>query len=453
MKDLDRIQPYSGNRFYWQYKGQPVLLLGGSVEDNLFQIPNLKEHLDLLQSVGGNYVRCTMSSRDEGDVWPFEKNPETGLYDLNAAGEEYWRRFERFLELAAERDIIAQFEMWDRFDFARAPWQSNPYNPKNNVNYTAEESGLKEEIHTHPGQRENAFFHSVPALDHNEVLLQVQHLQVDKMLSISLQYGNVLYCIDNETNESPEWGWYWSRTIQTEAFKAGVGVETTEMWDAWNLLDGEHAATFDHPEIFSFVDISQNNHRPANSHWENPQEIRRRITASGHIRPMNSVKIYGANSGRYGSTRDAQERFWRNIFGGFASSRFHRPPAGLGLNEIAQAHIRSMRMLTDAIDVVSCVPHNDLLENRSWNEAYCTAHPGVEYSVFFPDGGNVLLDVSGANGQPLTVRWLDIRNGHWTSELRPADTAARIESPHHLRLVTPTEEGYWAALIQAAPEQ
>jgi len=32
MNDQDRIQPYSGNRFYWQYKGQPVLLLGGSAK-------------------------------------------------------------------------------------------------------------------------------------------------------------------------------------------------------------------------------------------------------------------------------------------------------------------------------------------------------------------------------------------------------------------------------------
>ncbi len=450
MNNQNRIKPYSSNPFYWQYKGKPVLLLGGSVEDNLFQIPNLTEHLDLLQSVGGNYVRCTMSSRDEGDVWPFKKDSKTGLYDLNQPGEEYWRRFERFLELTAERDIIAQFEMWDRFDFARAPWQSNPYNPRNNVNYTAEESGLKEEINTHPGRRENAFFRSVQALENNQVILQYQHLQVDKMLSISLQYGDVLYCMDNETNESPEWGWYWARYIQATAAKAGVGVETTEMWDAWNLLDGEHAATFDHPEIFSFVDISQNNHQPANTHWENPQEIRRRIIASGHIRPMNSVKIYGANSGRYGSTRDAQERFWRNIFGGLASSRFHRPPSGLGLNKIAQAHIKSMRMLTDAMDIFTCEPHNDLLENRSWNEAYCTANRGVEYAVFFPDGGNVLLDVSAASGRPLSVRWLDIRKCQWTSELAPADTAAQIENGDHLRLITPTEEGYWAALIQAS---
>lgn len=447
MDERDRIQPYPENPFYWQYRGRPVLLLGGSVEDNLFQIPHLEEHLDLLASVGGNYVRCTMSSRDEGDVWPFARDPRTGLYDLSEPSEEYWERFRRFLTLCAERDIIAQFELWDRFDFARGPWQANPYNPRNNVNYTAADSGLREIIESHPGRRENAFFRTVPTLENNELVLQYQQLQVDAMLAISLGYGNCLYCMDNETNESPEWPWYWARYVRRRAEERGVRVELTEMWDAHDILQPEHRATFDHPEVFTFVDISQNNHSPAATHWENPQVLRDRFLAEGRRWPMNSVKIYGANSGSYGSTRDAQERFWRNIFGGLASSRFHRPPSGLGLGEIAQGHIRSMRVLTDEMHIFSCKPHNEFLQNRSWNEAYCTANPGTEYAVFFPDGGDVRLDVSAAAGRPLTLRWLDIRRSRWTAER--AGDALTVDAAGFLRLVTPTEEGYWSALVQA----
>ena len=52
---IDPIRIYSENPFYWEYKGEPVLLLGGSKEDNLFNHPEgLAEHLDLLESVGGN---------------------------------------------------------------------------------------------------------------------------------------------------------------------------------------------------------------------------------------------------------------------------------------------------------------------------------------------------------------------------------------------------------------
>ena len=328
MSNADRIQPYARNPFYWQYKGAPVLLLGGSVEDNLFQIADIKDQLDLLDSLGGNYVRCTMSSRDEGDAWPFERAPDTGLYDLEQPGQDYWTRFERFLNLCAERDIILQIEVWDRFDFAREPWQDNPYNPKNNINYTVEESGLAESIDSHPGQKENAFFHTIPALENNALVLGYQQAQLVELLKRSRPYPNVLYCMDNETNESPEWGKFWSLQIKDQAGESIV--QTTEMWDAWDLQSTQHRHTLDHPELYSFFDLSQNNHRHAEEHWQNPQLIRQYIIDSGHIRPMNSVKIYGPNTGPFGTHRDAQERLWRNIFGGLASSRFHRLVEGPG---------------------------------------------------------------------------------------------------------------------------
>ena len=442
MSEADQIRPYPANPFYWQLHGKPVLLLGGSREDNLFQIPDIEAHLDLLASVGGNYVRCTMSSRDEGDVWPFERDPDTGLYDLNRPGSEYWERFARFLALTAAREIVLQIELWDRFDFAREPWQDNPYNPKNNTNYTVEESGLVPEITTHPGRRESAFFRSVPALENNTRLLAYQHTQLDELLSHALGYGHVLYCIDNETNESPEWGRYWATYLKARASKAGVEIQVTEMWDDHDLMGAQHSHTIDHPEIYDFVDISQNNHQVGYEHWAKPQEIRTRIANSGHIRPMNSVKIYGANSGSYGTTRDAQERFWRNVFGGLASVRFHRPDSGLGLNEIAQAHIRSMRLLTAELDIFTAAPHLDLLTRRSRNEAYCTAEPGKAYAVFFPDGGDVRLDVSAAAGRPLSLRWLAIRDSRWNGPPVPVEPEGST-----LRLTTPAEEGYWAALV------
>ena len=156
--DINRIQPYAANPAYWQYKGRPVILLGGSVEDNEFQVPNVREELDVLRASGGNYLRNTMSSRDAGNVWPFFRDPVSGKYDLERFGEEYWQRFETFLRLTHERQIIVQIEVWDRFDFAREPWEDNPFNPKNNINYSVEESGLKEHIATHPGQREQRVF-------------------------------------------------------------------------------------------------------------------------------------------------------------------------------------------------------------------------------------------------------------------------------------------------------
>ena len=86
--ERNRIKPYVKNPRYWQYKEEPVVLIGGTKEDNLFQIPDLREHLDLLQSVGGNYIRNTMSSRDPGNVFPY--SARNGKYNLNSWKDEYW---------------------------------------------------------------------------------------------------------------------------------------------------------------------------------------------------------------------------------------------------------------------------------------------------------------------------------------------------------------------------
>jgi len=63
--DAAGLRPYTKNPRYWQYNGRPVLLLGGSKDDNLFQIPDLQAHLDEIRAAGGNYLRNTMSDRND----------------------------------------------------------------------------------------------------------------------------------------------------------------------------------------------------------------------------------------------------------------------------------------------------------------------------------------------------------------------------------------------------
>jgi len=60
-QNADRIKPYKDNPRCWQYKGEPVLLLGASKTDHIFLLEDLEEHLDEIVRVGGNYVRNTMS--------------------------------------------------------------------------------------------------------------------------------------------------------------------------------------------------------------------------------------------------------------------------------------------------------------------------------------------------------------------------------------------------------
>jgi hypothetical protein len=430
------IQPYRKNPFFWQHKEKPILLLGGTDDDNLFQWEGrtLTNHLNLLKSVGGNYVRNSMSSRDPGNLQAFAKLGDR--YDLNRWDDEYWKRFETFLRETARRDIIVQIEVWDRFDFAREPWSMNPFNPKNNRNYTAGQSRLLEVIDAHPSNRRNAFFRSVPKLENNMPVLACQQAFVDKMLSFTLQHTHILYCIDNETNESPHWGEYWAGYIRAKAREKGVMVHVTQMWDPWDLTDEMHDRTFKHPEIYSFVDVSQNNHQKGQAHYDNA--LSRRVNLRLQPRPMNNVKIYGADTGQYGTTRDGTERFWRNLFGGHAAARFHHPASGIGLSELAQRMLKSARAVTGALQWFNCEPHNELLSDREPNEAYCFAEPGKQYAVYFPQPGEVRLKMESTR-PALTLRWYSIDAGVWQAGGKVSGSETILQSPG---------TGQWAAVIR-----
>ncbi|MCP4169300.1 MAG: hypothetical protein GY758_00835, partial [Fuerstiella sp.] len=89
------IEPWRQNPWYWSHDDKPVLLLGGSDDDNLFQWPREKliPQLDRIVAAGGNVIRNTMSDRQDSgfEVYPFLQL-ENGKYDLSQWNPEYWQR-------------------------------------------------------------------------------------------------------------------------------------------------------------------------------------------------------------------------------------------------------------------------------------------------------------------------------------------------------------------------
>ena len=423
------IQPYESNHSYWQYKESPVLLLGGTDNDNIFQMDHFHTHLDSLVEAGGNYIRCTMSDRDPGDLRAFQIS-YNGKYDLRQWNPQYWSQFEDLLNTAHDRSIIVQIEVWDRFDHSREEWLSDPYNPGNNVNYTYAEAGLDSLYPNHPGTNEQPFFYTVPALQNNKVVLDYQQSFVDKLLSISLNYNNVLYCIDNETKGAPEWGSYWANYIHQKA--GGKKVYVTEMWDDWNVTADRHKQTIDHPEVYDFIDLSQNSQTTGHANWENPQVIFDHISSA--VRPVNNVKIYGGpwnpSYVRQGKNADhAVQTFFKNIIGGFASSRFHRPPTGLGLSDQSINAIKTIRAIETKVKFWDIIPRMDLLHECTDGEAYMAASEGKEYVIYFPASGEVTLEL-GEVSNPLSGAWISTRNAKWSSGLRiPSVPSMTIQPP------------------------
>ena len=427
-EDADRIKPWSKDPRYWQYKGQPLLLLGGSKDDNLFQIPELESHLDEMAKLGANYIRNTMSDRhDKGfELYPFMRL-SNGKYDLDQWGEEYWRRFAGMLLGTSQRDVIVQIEVWDRFDYTRDNWEPHPYNPANNVNYTYEQSGFVEHYPDHPGRNRQPFFFTTPKQRNNTTVLEYQQRFVDKMLSYALQYDHVLYCMDNETSGEEAWGAYWAEFIRKRASEAGKRVCVTEMWDAWDLTSHEHRRTLDHPERYDFADVSQNNQKMGQVHWDNFQWVRAHVAKKP--RPLNTVKTYGADGGRFGDNQDGIERWWRHVIGGAASARFHRPDSGLGLSKPAAGSILAARKLESLVKLWDVDAANELLGERSENEAYLAARPGVAYALYFTNGGSVQLDLKDASGD-FDAHWISIASGQWANrETLTGGATVTIDAP------------------------
>lgn len=440
------LRPWAQNRWYWSYRDKPVLLLGGSDDDNLFQWPekDLLAQLDRLADAGGNVIRNTMSDRkDKGfEVYPF-KHLDNGKYDLNAWNDQYWTRFQRMLRETARRNIFVQIEIWDRFDYADLDdsnrWHIHPYNPANNVNYSSAHSGLATRYDDHPGANTQPFFFTTPEQHNNQVVLQYQQRFVDKLLDHSLQFDHVLYCIDNETSGQEQWSHYWAQFVKNRAARENKEVNLTEMWDDWDLVGECHKRTFDHPELYGFVDVSQNNHNKTQEHWDNFLYVRNYL--AGQPRPMNTTKTYGASGNKFGhSDQDGIERFWRHLLAGAASIRFHRPDSGLGLNDRAVTCIRAARKLESLVPLWSVQPANELLSGRDANEAYLAADKGQAYIVYFPKGGQVQLDASDSKGS-LILHWLNIDS----NQPGPQE---RLSGGGQISLSSPDNNNWAAAIIK-----
>jgi len=414
-----QLQPWPQNVAYWQYMGEPVLLLGGSKTDHLFLADSLLQHIEDISEIGGNYVRNTMCQREGLDLKPYKLQSD-GTFDLDQWNTDYWSRFENMLKWTNERDIIVQIEVWDRFDYSREFWEISPWNPGLNVNYSYEETSFDETYPKHPSSDLQPFFHSIPDMPlyttELDLIRKYQEAFVNKMLSYSLNYGHVLYCMNNETTTPRAWGQYWINFIKAKAAEKGSKVFVTDMFDDAHL--GEKAVNtpiiFEDAEHYQFADISQVNSRNfGDDHWRELQYLIKKVNEK-YPRPSNHTKIYGGGYKGFGTggLEDGIERFWRNILAGSASSRFHRPDSGNGLNERAVASIKAARLLESEVKLWEIAPQMQLLGERQPNEVYLAAKPGEKYVLYFTYEGSVSLDLSDATKR-FQLKWISITEGNW----------------------------------------
>lgn len=481
---LAQIQPYAGNPCYWEYGGRPILLVGASDRDNLFQWAGdddrLVRHLDLLAQCGGNYVRCTMSSREylpEGIRWnllPYPFARVNGKYDLRQWNDTYWDKLRTFLAETNKREIIVQLELWDRWnesgDSERPGngWYDSPWNPNNNSTYDWADSPLLTEGRT---GFYNPFHLATIAKD--PVLLPLQQQFVKRIVDTVIDGGfdHVIYQVDNESgigDESLEPDPSWARFAREYAKTKGRGelyICTSRRFHEPSPYHTETFRDWNNPEIrvsiindaFNYCDISQNNGTVGQEHYDNIRWYHSKVLEQGP-RPINHVKAYhfnwpiGGNFHKRTAGTDAETgaRLWRAIFAGAASFRFHRRTTfssgildGFGLSAPAQQHLRSLRLFLDHVHLFDLAPRNELLSGRSDDEAYCLAKPGRQLAVFFTGAGDraVRLDLTSIE-DAVSLRWLNVAECHFSPEEQIP------QSNEHA--LSPPGPGHWVAVLTAS---
>jgi len=494
---IEGIEPYSGNARYWQFEGNPALLLGAfEGAHNVFLYPdqpnlsgNLTALMDEMVGAGGNVMRCVVDpgrAVNDGFPSPFTGTPGNYNLDFYTSGtNSFWGKFETLLVEAAARKIIVQIEFWSAHDWEDDLWDASPWNPSNNTNYTTGSSGLATSYSTridHPfGQTppDHPDYNGAQA----DVIRGYQDSYIEHLLSISLQYDNVLYCANNETYEDHEWGAHWIGIINTEAAAAGKTVYSTDMFD--HVAGGD--AKFDiennpgYDEVwadaatYTFVDPSQINGTRvtggAEGHWGDLSYIH--TQTSGSVRPINNTKVYGSDESvpssfslgsvttRWGN-RAAVNAFWMDVIGGCASVRFHRPTSGLGLDAKSKASLTAVRMLQTKVDLWDMAADftHSLLTGRgtftegvpgysfanepfTYGEAFLSYEAGQQYAIYYTKGGSVDLDLTSYGGTIFDVDWIDIDAGEWgTSTTQAGGGTPTFAAP---------DSGAWAVAIALKP--
>lgn len=488
-----KLSSSTSNPMYWEYNSEPVLLIGGSDLDNLFQWDGtvypwpdgttLTQHLDLIYSNGGNYIRNTMSSRsyepsDDLDPLRYNELPYpfkmiNGKYDLNQWNPIFWQKLESLLVEARERDIIVQIEVWDRYieccnsNSNNNGWYYSPWNPNNNINYDWLDSALLSE-----GWISNYNRFHMAAAENDVLLLPYQQRYVEKIVDtvIDGNFYNVLFQIDNESGIGDfdlEPDPYWANYIRSYAASKGRDVYVTASRRFHNVTPylTTNFQDWANPEIynvilnpiFNFLDISQNNGNPGEPQYNNLVWYRNKMIENGVQRPINNVKAYymnwptgmGFSDRTEGNDAEAGSRMWRAVFGGAASFRFHRNSPtlgtisqnGLGLSDLGRTHIRSMSMFQDKIHLFSMLPSNELLAQREENEAYCLVETGRQVAVFFSGQGDhtVQLDVTSFGQNDFIFHWLDVDNSIW-------DPNPTTHQGPNVTLTAP-DAGHWVAVL------
>ncbi|MFW5657289.1 MAG: cellulase family glycosylhydrolase [Bacteroidota bacterium] len=245
------IQLHPDNPHYFNYKGEPMLLITSA--EHYGAVINLDfdyiTYLNTLQEEGMNYTRIFTGSYVEipGSfgiekntlappvgryIAPWKRVNEPGLYegegkfDLSQWDPDYFSRLKNFISEAEKRDIIVEVTFFSS-TYQDTYWKRNPFNHENNIN------NLKQVGRTKSNTLENGN------------LTTEQKAMVIKIVTELNAYDNVIYEIQNEPwADNPEKATRVLKTMDPE----GLG------WAKWAETATEASLAWQHTMIQAIVE-------------------------------------------------------------------------------------------------------------------------------------------------------------------------------------------------------
>lgn len=86
-----------------------------------------------------------------------------------------------------------------------------------------------------------------------------------------------------------------------------------------------------------------------------------------------------------------------------------------GLNEKVQVNLAAARKIEKYILWWKIEPRMDLIRTCDPNTAYLSAKTGIVYVVYFPEGGEAVIDLEEYTG-PFKLKWMSVESGEWYDE-------------------------------------
>jgi hypothetical protein len=428
-----RIHP-ANPRYFRDGSGKAVFLTGSHTWGNLQDYSYAKApspppmdfeaYLSFLKAHNHNFFRLWAwesafnADAKQGtttyDPMPYQRpGPGTARdgkprFDLKRFNQGYFDRMRARVKAAGDARIYVSVMLFNGFSIEGKgnvggdPWQGHPLNPANNVNGL--DGGGSTGVHTlsNPG------------------VTAMQEAYVRKVIDTVNDCDNVLYEITNEDTASPANTAWQTHFIEfVKAYESEKGkrhpVGMTAQWPGpgdetlraspadWispatrlPAADGRKVILNDTDHSFFWIGLKSAGPDAQRAWvWENFTRGNQCLFMDPYLDPSH-------DPGRNNPAGGKPDSYWETL-----------------RNAMGQTRTFANRM-----NLAAMVPRDDLASTR-----FCLADPAREYLVYLPDGGEVVVDLSGAAGRFRVEWWNPVEGRSMSGDPVPGGARRTLKSP------------------------